>query len=141
MNLKTLYGQYKRLFQAEKKINNIKNDVRQDTYKEFVQDMADPTYGGSIKKILDQQRNVKPEERKALWKKYRKILKEEQLKPGQQTQQAGTYWGETSYGKNGLGYHRTFSGLMRDRHAQHFVIAYRIEHGEDKREVLADFGY
>lgn len=140
MNLKTLYGQYKRHFKNEKKQGNIKNGVHQDTYKEFEADMKNPNYG-SVKKILDEQRNVKQKNKKKVWQEYKKMIKEEQLKAGQQTNQQGTYWGGTKPGKSGLGYHRTFSGLMKDRDAVHFIIANRIGNGEDAKDVLADFGY
>jgi hypothetical protein len=140
MNLKRLYGQYKRLFKKEKKQGNIQNGVRQDTYKEFEYDMADPNYG-SIKKILDAQRNVKQENKAKVWQQYKKMIKDEQLKAGTQTSQAGTYWGNTQTQQDGLKYHRTFSGLMKDRNAVHYIIAHRISSGEDEREVLADFGY
>lgn len=140
MNIKKLYGQYKRHFQNEKKNGNIQNGVRQDTFKEFQHDMADPEYG-SIKNILDAQRIVKQENKAKVWREYKKMLKEEQLKPGNQTTQNNTYWGGNKESVTGVGYHRTFTGLMRDRDAVHFIIAHRIENGEDSRDVLADFGY
>lgn len=141
MNIKTLYGQYKALFKKEKKIGNIDGGMRQETFKQFENDMKDPNFG-SVAKILDAQRYVKKDQKAQLWKDYQKIVKEQKLKPGQRISQKGTYWGETETAIDGLRYHRTFSGLLTDeRYVKHCVIAYRLAHGEDKKEVLADYGY
>lgn len=40
-----------------------------------------------------------------------------------------------------LGYHYNINGLLHDRYALHFMIAFRIDAGEEQKSVLADYGY
>lgn len=120
MNTKTLYGQYKYLYRKERKQFNIKRDMHQLTYKQFKMVIAEPETD-SIKKILDAQRLIKQEDKAKRWREYKKLLKNKDntaLKP-----------------------HKTFKAFMRDRATFASIIAERIRNGEDRKSVLADYGY
>lgn len=49
--------------------------------------------------------------------------------------------GDTETENLELGYHYNLSGLLHDRYAIHFMIAFRIDSGEEQKSVLADYGY
>lgn len=119
MNTKTLYGQYKYLYRKERKQFNIKRDMHQLTYKQFVRVIAEPETD-SIKKILDAQRLIKQENKAKKWREYQKLLKDK----------------NTTLKK-----HKTFKSYMRDRATFAATIAERIRNGEDRKDVLADYGY
>lgn len=120
MNTKTLYGQYKYLYRKERKQYNIKNDMRQLTYKQFKVIIAEPETN-TVKKILDKERLIKQEEKAKKWREYKAMLKSK---------------------KNpAIKAHRTFKAYMRDRATFANIIAERIKNGEDRKAVLADYGY
>lgn len=140
VSIATRYGQYKKLFQKEKKIHNIKNNVRQLTRKQF-EAVIKEAETNSIKKILAKQTILATAKlKKDTLKRYNKAIKAN-LKPGDFAIYDDTYFGENNEETEGLGYHRTLSGLLKDRDAVHFLISDRIIAGEDRYDVLADFGY
>ena len=140
---KTGYKKYVAAFEKEKKINNIQNGVKQLTYNQYK--IARNEDKLNNKEILAKQTKLHTEaQKKRVMEDYEKYA----LKPGEKAVFDNTYWGGKSrqtlsdpFKSEGIGYHRTLSGLLADGHALHFLIAGRISHKEDKDTVLADYGY
>ena len=136
------YQTYRDKFYAQKKRGNVKNGVRVLTQSQYKRAQKE---GLSDRKILKAQTILesKAKEQQA-WREYTKIKK--QFSRGEQYEMEGTYFGE-NYDEeddslsDGLGYHYSLSGLLHDRHALHFLIAFKIDAGYDRKEVLADYGY
>lgn len=135
-NIKTGYGNYKRWFQYEKKHGNIKNGVRQLTLKDF---KLMNESGVTTTEILNMQKMISGgyKVKQKTWKAYKKL----KLKADESLVQEGTWFGRGSQNEAGLSYHRTLSGLMKDKHALHFLISLRTVEEGDRKEVLADYGY
>ena len=53
-----------------------------------------------------------------------------------------TYWGvnSPSYLENEAGYHRTIGGLLGAENQVHLLIANRINNGEKREDILAEYG-
>lgn len=138
------YKKYVEAFRKEKKINNIKNGVRQLTYNQYKIVRNEDKLNNN--EILAKQSKLatKAQKRKLLneYKKYK-------LRPGEKAVFDNTYWGHTraeiseenEFGTEGFGFHRTLSGILGDGHAMHFLISSRILQGEDRDTVLDDYGY
>lgn len=131
------YEQYSRQFSELKKSNNLKRDVRKfskKTYNEL------RSMGYSTKEILKEQMFLDKKKQRRAWKNYKKIR--EQLNPGEAATYDNSYWGENNEEIEGIGYHRTLSGLLRDKNAFHFLITNDIlTSGKSREEVLAQYGY
>ena len=131
------YEQYSRKVYEIKKAGNIKRGMRKFSKKYYKKLRAD---GNSNKDILEEQRFLSKKKQKLAWKTYQKLVKK--LKPGEKAIYDNTYWGRNEYDEEGLGYHRTLSGLMGDKHAFHFLITNDILTSDKSREeVLAQYGY
>ena len=131
------YEQYSRKFYELKKAGNLKRGMRKFSKKHYNELRAD---GNSNKDILEEQRFLSKKKQKLAWKTYQKLVKK--LKPGEKAIYDNTYWGRNEYDEEGLGYHRTLSGLMGDKHAFHFLITNDILTSDKSREeVLAQYGY
>lgn len=138
-NYKKSFEKYKALFKAEKKIGNVKNGVKQLTYKQYQQVRNIDKYSNA--EIIRQQTILDKAGKKRAWSDYQKIIKKSKLKPGESDIYDNSYWGENIEDIEGLNYHKSLSGLLKDRHSLHFIISDRIIHGEDKDGVLKDYGY
>lgn len=133
------YEQYSRGFYELKKAGNLKKDMRKFSKKTYNKLRA---AGYSTKEILKEQTFLDKKKQKNAWKAYKKLINKDKLKPGEATLYDNTYWGRNNEEEEGLGYHRTLSGLMRDKHAIHFLITNDILTGDKSREeVLAQYGY
>ena len=131
------YEQYSRKFYELKKAGNLKRGMRKFSKKHYNELRAD---GNSNKDILEEQMFLSKKKQKLAWKTYQKLVKK--LKPGEKAIYDNTYWGRNEYDEEGLGYHRTLSGLMGDKHAFHFLITNDILTSDKSREeVLAQYGY
>ena len=131
------YENYRQKFYAEKKIGNVKQGVRVLTPNQYRRATKE---GITDRKILNAQTMLHSKrEKKDVWKQYKKVRKE--FERGETLTQEGTYFGENYEEDEGLSYHYNLSGLLKDKDALHFIIAYRLQEGEDREEVLADYGY
>lgn len=131
------YEQYSRQFSELKRSNNLKRDVRKFSKKTYNDLRA---RGYSTKEILKEQMFLDKKRQKKAWKAYTKLRKN--LNPGEATLYDNSYWGRNNEEEEGLGYHRTLSGLMRDKHMFHFLITNDILTSDKSREeVLAQYGY
>lgn len=155
-NYKVGYKKYVESFIAEKRGNNIVNGVRRLSYKKYVERRNDGWTNKDIlygvkdengKRIKDtSQAILDPAQKKKTWKKYLEARKN--FKMGESMVQDETFWGGNSprskfnfENAEGLGYHTTLSGLLGSTYGLHFIIANRIISGEDKDDVLSDYGY
>ena len=135
------YEAYRRKFYAEKKLGNVKQGVRVLTANQYRRAKKE---GLSDTKILKAQTMLHGQaEKKAFWREYKKLKK--RISRGESIILEDTYFGgaydEDSEEIEGLSYHYNLSGLLKDKDAMHFLISYRIMNGEDREEVLADYGY
>lgn len=131
------YEQYSRKFSELKKSNNLKVGMRKFSKKRYNELRAD---GNSNKDILEAQMFLSKKQQKTAWKNYTKLR--EDLNPGKTKLYNKSYWGKNNKKEEGLGYHRTFTGLMRDKNAIHFLITNDILTSDKSREeVLAQYGY
>ena len=131
------YEQYSRKFYELKKAGNLKRDMRKFSKKTYNKLRA---MGYSTKEILKEQTFLSKKKQKTVWKNYKKLRKN--LNPGEATLYDNSYWGRNNEEEEGLGYHRTLSGLMRDKDAIHFLITNDILTSDKSREeVLAQYGY
>lgn len=131
------YQVYRQKFYAEKKIGNVKQGVRVLTSNQYRTARKKKMNDTSILKaqtLLHSKR-----EKDYVWREYKKIKKT--YSRGETIEQEGTYFGETYEEDEGLSYHYSLSGLLKDKDAIHFMISFRINDGEDRAEVLADYGY
>lgn len=147
------YASYVALFKAEKKIGNIKNGIRQLTYNQYYK------YRNNSKKETAQKANkeilfgdstedarmarqaiLTPVQKETFLDKYQETISSH-LKPGEGLLIDDSYFGYNIDEDEGLNYHRTLSGVLHDRHQIHFLISLRILEGEDRKKVLADYGY
>lgn len=131
------YQVYRQKFYAEKKIGNVKQGVRVLTANQYRRARKKKMNDTSILKaqtLLHSKR-----EKDYVWREYKKIKKT--YSRGETIEQEGTYFGETYEDDEGLSYHYSLSGLLKDKDAIHFMISFRINDGEDRAEVLADYGY
>jgi hypothetical protein len=136
------YKKYSQEFDLLRKTHNVKKDVRKFTKKQYNLCRAE---GDSNKDILAEQTFLTKKQQKVVWEKYLK-LREEEIKPGDKKLFKGSYWGaDDELGRNGLGYHEKFTGLMRDKNAIHLMITNDMlninELNMTKKEVLAQYGY
>lgn len=131
------YQVYRQKFYAEKKIGNVKQGVRVLTANQYRRARKEKMNDTSIleaQTLLHSKR-----EKNYVWREYKKIKKT--YSRGETIEQGGTYFGESYEDEEGLSYHYSLSGLLKDKDAIHFMISFRINDGEDRAEVLADYGY
>ena len=132
-----VYQVYRQKFYAEKKIGNVKQGVRVLTANQYRRARKEGINDTNILKaqtLLHSKR-----EKDYVWREYKKIKKT--YSRGETIEQEGTYFGESYEDEEGLSYHYSLSGLLKDKDAIHFMISFRINDGEDRAEVLADYGY
>lgn len=131
------YKKYSQQFAELRKARNVKQGVRKFTKKTYNKLRSQ---GFSNKEILEEQMFLSESKQAEIWQKYLKIR--ENIKPGESTIYDSSYWGQNEDETEGLGYHRTMTGLMRDKDAFHFMITNDIlNSGLDREEVLAQYGY
>lgn len=131
------YEQYTRRFYQAKRAGNLKVGMRKISKKEYNKLRA---LGDSNDAILDEQMFLNKNKQKEVWKKYKSLRKN--LNPGEVAIYDKSYWGKNSDKEEGLGYHRTLYGLMRDKNIFHFLITNDIlTSGNSREEVLAQYGY
>lgn len=131
------YQAYRQKFYVEKKIGNVKQGVRVLTANQYRRARKEGINDTNILKaqtLLHSKR-----EKDYVWREYKKIKKT--FSRGETIEQEGSYFGETYEEGEGLSYHYSLSGLLKDKDAIHFMITFRINDGEDRAEVLADYGY
>lgn len=131
------YQAYRQKFYVEKKIGNVKQGVRVLTANQYRRARKEKMNDTSILKaqtLLHSKR-----EKDYVWREYKKIKKT--FSRGETIEQKGTYFGETYEEDEGISYHYSLSGLLKDKDAIHFMISFRINDGENRAEVLADYGY
>lgn len=131
------YQAYRQKFYVEKKIGNVKQGVRVLTANQYRRARKEGINDTNILKaqtLLHSKR-----EKDYVWREYKKIKKS--FSRGETTEMEGSYFGETYEEDEGLSYHYSLSGLLKDKDAIHFMITFRINDGEDRAEVLADYGY
>ena len=148
------YRSYVAMFRAEKKIGNIKEGVRQLTYKQYFQIReiekkstankvnTEILFGDNTSELRKaRQAILTPKNKIKFWKDY--LETRVGLKPGQINIIDNSFFGDTIDGieEEGNKYHRTLSGLMHDKYQLHFIISDRILSGEDRDLVLEDYGY
>ena len=138
-NYKKGYASYVAKFKEEKKLGNIKNGVRQLTFKQYNAVRNKDKLNN--KQIIDKQVILKDSVKNKVWKHYTKVKDKLNLTRGDRSIDENTFWGESWEEDEGLGYHRTMSGLLHDRYSLHFLISNRVDLGEDRDEVLSDYGY
>ena len=132
-----VYEAYRQKFYAEKKIGNVKQGVRVLTANQYRRARKE---GINDTKILKAQTLLHSKrEKNYIWREYKKIKK--RYSRGETLEQEGTYFGESYEEDEGLSYHYSLSGLLKDKDAIHFMISQRIADGEDRVEVLANYGY
>ena len=131
------YQAYRQKFYVEKKIGNVKQGVRVLTANQYRRARKEGINDTNILKaqtLLHSKR-----EKDYVWREYKKIKKS--FSRGETIEMEGSYFGETYEEDEGLSYHYSLSGLLKDKDAIHFMITFRINEGEDRAEVLADYGY
>jgi len=131
------YQAYRQKFYVEKKIGNVKQGVRVLTANQYRRARKEGINDTNILKaqtLLHSKR-----EKDYVWREYKKIKKS--FSRGETIEMEGSYFGETYEEDEGLSYHYILSGLLKDKDAIHFMITFRINDGEDRAEVLADYGY
>ena len=135
------YQAYRQKYYAEKKRGNIKKHQVVFSQKEFREAKKE---GFTGYEILKSQKILKTkEEENRVWRTYKKLRKYYSRGETVSTQ-VEHFTGEednTTEVDLELRYHYNLSGLLNDRYALHFMIAFRINTGEDRQEVLADYGY
>ena len=131
------YEQYTKKFYQAKRAGNLKVGVRKFSKNTYNKLRAD---GNSTEAILDEQMFLNKKKQKEVWKKYKNLRNN--LNPGEVAIYDKSYWGKNSDKEEGLGYHRTLYGLMRDKNIFHFLITNDILTSDNSREeVLAQYGY
>lgn len=145
------YKEYRDKFYKEKNRANIKAGVRVLSYDQFRKARKE---GITTNQMLKAQKIFTTKAReKEVWKLYLKLRKDYQR--GESIALEGGYQGLLESSKGGpskatvdrledesvLGYHYNLSGLMRDGNALHALIMFEIDIGQDRKEVLADYGY
>lgn len=134
------YIEYRQRYYKERRRGNIKSHQIVFSFEDYKEAKKE---GFTTYKILKDQKilKTKAEERK-IWNLYKKLRKV--------YSRGETIDAETEYFAEGggredvdlvLGYHYNLSGLLNDRNAIHFMITFRIQAGEERPEVLADYGY
>lgn len=145
---KAEYLVYREKFYNQKSEGNVKQGVRVLSRKQYYE--AKDRHKLTNKEILNAQTILHTkEQKKRTWKIYKKLR--ENFKRGETYTIAGTYEGlegvsdetkdilESEYSE--LGYHYNLKGLLEDKMALHLIMSFRINSGEDRKEVLADYGY
>lgn len=140
---KAAYRRYIKMFEAEKKDHNIIFKVRRYTYGQYV---TRRKAGYSNRDLVDNQSKFTQEQKKAIWKSYQK---NRTVKRGDKYLMEETYWGGTLYNNvvekipvaaNEARYHRSIGGLLGAENQVHLLIANRINNGEKKEDILAEYG-
>ena len=146
------YQEYRDRFYREKKRGNIINGIRLLSASQYKRAVNEAGY--TTRKILNKQMKItsKKVERET-WKTYLKMRR--QIERGEKITVSDSFMGLTQskiggigveeadvmQKESGLGYHYNLSGLLKDNYVLHDIIAFRINGGEEQKEVLADYGY
>ena len=134
------YQNYRDKYYAEKKLGNVKQGSIVFSPSQY---KASKKAGLTDKQILNASTIFKSKgEKTQFWKQYQKMRKE--YSRGETKEFNNYYYNdeqELIKETRELKYHYNFSGLMKDKYAMHLIISWRILHGEEKAEVLADYGY
>lgn len=131
------YLAYREKYYAEKKIGNTKRGIRVLTPSQYRRARNENLTNTDILKaqtILSSKAA-----KKEVLRQYNKIKKT--YSRGETVFHEQTYFGGQREGVEGISYHYKLSGLLKDKNALHYIIANRINSGEDRVEVLADYGY
>lgn len=137
---KAAYRRYVKMYEAEKKDHNIIFGVRRYTYGQYV---TRRQRGYSNRDLVNAQAKFTQEQKKAIWKSYQK---NRTVKRGETDLMEETYWGGTlTYNDipvtaNEARYHRSIGGLLGAENQVHLLIANRINNGEKKEDILAEYG-
>lgn len=137
---KAAYRRYVKMYEAEKKDHNIIFKVRRYTYSQYVERRK---LGKSNRDLVDNQSKFTQEQKKAIWKSYQE---KKPVKRGKKDLMEKTYWGGTltyngiPVAANEVGYHRSIGGLLGAENQVHLLIANRINNGEKKEDILAEYG-
>lgn len=140
------YMTYRKKYYAEKRINNIKLGTKPGTNRKYVSLLTPEEFkivrkeGVTITQIIRSQTVIGTKaEKKEILRQYNKIKKT--YSRGETVFHEKTYFGGQRESVEGLSYHYNLSGLLKDKHAIHFIISHRINNGEDRIKVLSDYGY
>lgn len=137
---KAAYKRYVKMYEAEKKDHNIIWGTRRYTYNQYV---TRRKAGFNNRDLVNAQSRFTQEQKKAIWKSYQE---NRNVKRGEADLMKGTYWGGTlEYNKipvaaNEARYHRSIGGLLGDENQVHLLISNRINAGERKEDILAEYG-
>lgn len=131
------YLNYRKKFYEEKKIGNIKNGRRVFSKYQFREAKK---YGFTGRDILDMQTILKTKkQKKDVWKQYKKVRSN--YERGDVIYSEKSIFGGEQEFESELTYHYNLSGLLKDRNTYHLLISARINDGEEREKVLADYGY
>ena len=142
------YIEYREAYYKEKRRHNIKQATEVlslSQYKEAKKEGMTNYQMVKAQKIIQ----TKTQERE-VWRNYKRMRKF--YSRGETYEVKGGYEGLSLSSKGGiskaesekadiLSYHYNLSGLLADGHALHALITFEIEIGNDRKEVLAQYGY
>lgn len=133
---KAAYKRYIKMYEAEKKDHNIIWGTRRYTYNQYV---TRRQLGKSNRDLVNAQSRFNQEQKKIIWQSYQE---KKPVKRGQKDLMEKTYWGENSPLdlENEARYHRSLRGLLGDENQVHLLITNRIDNGEKKEDILAEYG-
>lgn len=143
------YQNYIKRFEYQQKRHNLKHGARRFTIKQFKNSRKS---GLTTTEILKPSMIIqtKTQERE-VWRDYMRARKH--YSRGETYEIEGGYEGLSMSSKGGISqaeaenrsdllkYHYNLSGLLQDGHALHALITFQIDLGQDRKEVLADYGY
>lgn len=147
-NYQGSYQQYSNRFAAVRSQGKLHKFAKKFTKKQFDMMRAE---GTTIDEMVEAQAIPKHIVEKS-FKQYEYLRDNSLMRPGDKFETTkewdNSYWGgeiEEVIKKPEnfkLGYHRTMSGFLKDKHAIHFMITFEIELGElSREEVLDEYGY
>ena len=142
------YRDYREAYYKEKRRHNIKQAtsvLSLSQYKEAKKEGMTNYQMLKAQKIIQ----TKTQERET-WRQYKRMRR--LYERGETLEVGGGYEGLSLSSKGGisksesekadiLGYHYNLSGLLADGNALHALITFEIDIGNDKKEVLAQYGY
>ena len=146
------YQRYRERYYIERKLGNVKQGVKVYSAKQYKEmrtipdkDLKRPL---TDKEILNAQTMLQSKAGKnKVWRDYLRLRKT--FKRG--TKKTYKYQEIRDIDEEGdilfeereeeLYYHYNLQGLLRDKFVIHRLITARIAEGEDRKEVLADYGY
>ena len=146
------YQDYRDRFYTEKRRGNLMKGMRVFNQKQFSNAVKSGTY--TQRKLVNKQMLLKSKaEEKKVWSIYMRMRRG--IERGEHIVVHDSFMGLAETPKNGItiseaeelqeksgvGYHYKIEALLHDKYALHDIIAFRINDGEDQKEVLADYGY